>query len=206
LGFWIDFNYKYTMTAKVKILLKGYFIWIDRLEQKFKASSTVTLIRDGRVNILVDTGNHSVENKLVSALKREGLKPNDIYYVIVTHHHPDHVANNHLFKKARITDVLTSYKGDQFTVDLDILHKGKNIITPNVYIISTPGHELDECSVIVNTEKGVVAIVGDVFWSTQKEKNIMVKDAKELAKSQAMVVKLVDYIIPGHGGMFKVNK
>jgi glyoxylase-like metal-dependent hydrolase (beta-lactamase superfamily II) len=192
--------------AEVKILLKGYFKWTDKLGGKFRASSTVTLIRDGKVNIVVDTGHHSAEKQLLLALKREGLKPDDIHYVIVTHHHPDHVANNHLFKRARITDVLTSYKGDQFTVDLDLLLKGKNVITPNVYIISTPGHELDECSVIANTEKGIVAIVGDVFWSTQKEKNIMVKDAKELAKSQAMVVKLADYIIPGHGGMFKVSK
>lgn len=192
--------------AQVKILLKGYFIWTDERRSQFKASSTVTLIRDGKVNIVVDTGQHGVEKKLVVALKREGLKPDDIHYVIVTHHHPDHVANNHLFKKATITDVLSSYKGDKFKVDLDLLHKGKNIITPNVYIISTPGHELDECSVIAKTEKGVVAIVGDVFWATQKEKNIMVKDAKELAKSQALVVKLADYVIPGHGGMFKVVK
>lgn len=192
--------------AQVEILLKGYFEWLDYAGKKFKASATVTLIRDGRVNIIVDTGHHSVEKKLVAALKREGLKSDDIHYVIVTHHHPDHVANNHLFKKARITDVLTSYKGDQFTVDLDLLHKGKNIITPNVYIISTPGHELDECSVIANTEKGVVAMVGDVFWKQQKEKNLMVKDSKELAKSQAEIIKLADYIIPGHGGMFKVLK
>ena len=192
--------------AQVKILLKGYFNWVDRLERQFKASSTVTLIQDGKVNILVDTGHHAVEKKLVAALKRAGLKSDDIHYVIVTHHHPDHVANNHLFKKAIITDVLTSYKGDQFKVDLDLLLKGKNIITPNVYIISTPGHELDECTVMVKTEKGVVAIVGDVFWATQKEKNIMVKDQKELAKSQTLIVKLADYIIPGHGGMFRVVK
>ncbi|OGY42226.1 MAG: hypothetical protein A2Y67_01785 [Candidatus Buchananbacteria bacterium RBG_13_39_9] len=192
--------------AQVKILLPGYFKWLDKLGRKFKASSTVTLIRDGRVNILVDTGHHQVEKKLVVALRREGLKPNDIHYVIITHHHPDHVANNHLFKKATITDVLTSYKGDQFKVDLDLLLKGKNIITPNVYIISTPGHELDECTVMAKTEKGIIAVVGDIFWAKQKEKNIMVKDKKELAKSQAKVVKLADYIIPGHGGMFKVIK
>jgi glyoxylase-like metal-dependent hydrolase (beta-lactamase superfamily II) len=192
--------------AQVKILLKGYFKWLDMAGKKFKASATVTLIRDGRVNILVDTGHHSVEQKLVAALKREGLKPDDIHYVIVTHHHPDHVANNHLFKKAIITDVLTSYKGDKFTVDLDLLYKNKNIITPHVYIISTPGHEMDECTVIVETAKGVIAIVGDVFWKQQKEKNIMVKDQKELEKSQTTVIKLADYIIPGHAGMFKVNK
>ena len=192
--------------AKVKIILPGYFKWLDKAGLKFKASSTVTLIQDGKVNILVDTGHHQVEKKLIVALRKAGLKPGDIHYVIVTHHHPDHVANNHLFKKAIITDVLTSYKGDQFKVDLDLLYKKKNIITPHVYIISTPGHELDECTAIAETAKGLIAIVGDVFWKQQIEKNIMVKDQKELAQSQAHVVKLADYIIPGHGKMFKVNK
>jgi len=192
--------------AKVKILFPGYFKWLDKEGLKFRASSTITLIRDGKINIIVDTGHHSVEKNLITALKREGLKPNDINYVIVTHHHPDHVANNHLFRKAMITDVLTAYKGDSFVVDLDLLHKGKNIITPNVYIISTPGHEMDECTVIAETKKGKIAIVGDVFWKQQKEKNIMVKDQKELVKSQVKVLKLADYIIPGHAGMFKVAK
>jgi glyoxylase-like metal-dependent hydrolase (beta-lactamase superfamily II) len=192
--------------AQVKILLRGYFKWLGKSSNKFKASSTVTLIRDGAVNILVDTGHHLVEKKLLIALKREDLKPNDIDYVIITHHHPDHVANNHLFKRSIKTDVLTSYKGDQFLVDFDLLSKGKNIISPNVYIISTPGHELDECTVIVKTAKGITAVVGDLFWARQNEKNIMVKDRKKLVKSQAMVVKLADYIIPGHAGMFKVKK
>ncbi|MCX6740289.1 MAG: MBL fold metallo-hydrolase [Candidatus Parcubacteria bacterium] len=192
--------------ANIKVLLSGYFIWLNEERNKFKASSTVTLIRDNKVNIIVDTGNHEVEKELLAALKKQGLKPSDIHYVIVTHHHPDHVANNHLFKKAIITDVLTSYKGDLFKVDLDLLYKGKNIITPNVYIISTPGHEMDECTVIAKTEKGIIAIAGDLFVSKQKEKNIVVKDKKELIKSQEKVVKLADYIIPGHGGMFKVVK
>lgn len=192
--------------AKVKVLLEGYFKWLDKDGLKFKASSTVTLIQDGLVNILIDSGHHQVEKQLVQALKKQGLKPGDIHYLIVTHHHPDHVANNHLFNNAKITDVLTSYRGDEFIVDLDLLYKGKNIITPNVYIISTPGHELDECTVIAKTKKGLIAVVGDLFWAKQKEKNIMVKDKKQLLKNQARVIKLADYIIPGHSNIFKVKK
>ena len=192
--------------AKVKVLLIGYFKWLGLGREEFKASSTVTLIKDSKFNILVDTGNHEVEKKLLSALKKQGLEPDDIDYVILTHHHPDHVANKHLFKKAIITDWLTSYKKNKFIVDYDIINKGKNIITPNVYIKSTPGHALDEGSVIVKTEDGIVAIAGDLFFNDQNERNIFVHDKKDFETSRREILKLADYIIPGHGGMFEVKK
>ena len=190
--------------ASVKILVKGYFKWLNEERNQFKASSTVTLIKDGPVNILVDTGNHEIEKNLLSALKKEGLKLSDINYVIITHHHPDHVANKHIFRGAIITDWLTSYKKDRFIVDFDILAKKKNIISPNVYIIPTPGHSDDACSVIVNTAKGLIAVSGDLFVTKQVEKNIYVSDQKEYKKSAKKVLAMVDYIIPGHGGIFKV--
>ncbi len=192
--------------AKVKILLKGYFKWLDKNGKKFKASSTVTFIQDGKTNILVDTGNEEVEKDLLKALKKEKLKPADIHYLIITHHHPDHVANKHLFKKAIKTDWLTSYKAGSFLVDFDIVNEGKNIITDNVYIIPTPGHALDECSVIAKTKKGIIAVAGDLFVSKQKEKNIIVQNKKEFNKNRKKIIKLADYIVPGHGGMFKVRK
>ncbi len=194
-----------TTLAAVKIIVKGYFKWLNEERNQFKASSTVTLIKDGSVNILVDSGNHEIEKKLLTALKKEGLKPSDIDYVIITHHHADHVANNHLFRNAIMTDWLTSYKKDKFVVDFDILSKKKNIISPNVYIIPTPGHSDDACSVIVNTAKGAVAVSGDLFVTKQVEKNIYVSDQKEYKKNAKKVLALVDYIIPGHGVIFKVK-
>jgi glyoxylase-like metal-dependent hydrolase (beta-lactamase superfamily II) len=188
--------------ATIKILVKGYFKWLNEERNQFKASSTVTLIKDGPINILVDTGNHEVEKKLLLALKKEGLRPVDINYVIITHHHADHVANNHLFKNAIMTDWLTSYKKEKFVVDFDILAKKKNIISPNVYIIPTPGHSEDACSVIVN---GIIAVSGDLFVTKQVEKNIYVSDQKEYKKSAKKILAMVDYIVPGHGTMFKIK-
>lgn len=191
--------------AAVKVLVNGYFKWLNEEHNQFKASSTVTLVKDGPANILVDTGNHEIEKKLISALKKEGLKPTDINYVIITHHHADHVANKHLFRSAIFTDWLTSYKKDKFVVDYDILAKGKNIISPNVYLIPTPGHSDDACSVIVNTTKGIMAVSGDLFVTKQVEKNIYVTDKKEYIKSAKKIIALADYIVPGHGTMFKVK-
>ncbi len=192
--------------AKVKVLLIGYFKWLGMGKDKFKASSTVTLIQDNGVNILVDTGNQEVAKKLIAALKKQGLEPKDIDYVILTHHHFDHTANKHLFENAIITDWLTSYKKNKFIVDFDIINKGKNIITPNVYIKSTPGHALDEGSVIVNSKEGKIAIAGDLFFNDQSKRNIFIHDKKDFERSRKEILKLADYIIPGHGGMFKVKK
>lgn len=190
--------------AKVKILLKGYFKWIGKFKAQFKASSTVSLIQDGKVNILVDTGNEEVEKDLLRALKKEGLKADDIDFLIITHHHPDHVGNKHLFKKAIKTDYLTSYKKGSFLVDFDIVTKGKNIITENVSVIQTPGHSLDGATVLVNTDKGIIAICGDLFVTKQKDINLVIANRREYNKSKKKVLKKADYVIPGHGGMFKV--
>jgi len=75
------------------------------------------------------------------------------------------------------------------------------------------------CSIFVDTEEyGNVAIVGDVFWwsdaeeqKTDKEslmehKDTYTKNKDELMKSRELVLEKADYIIPGHGGMFKVKK
>jgi glyoxylase-like metal-dependent hydrolase (beta-lactamase superfamily II) len=192
--------------AQVKVLLPGYFQWLGKNKLKFKASSTVTLIQDNGYNILVDTGNEEVEKYLLKALNQQGLKPENIDYLIITHHHPDHVGNKHLFKKAIKTDYLTSYKKGQFLIDFDIINKGKNIITDNVSIISTPGHSLDGCSVIAETDKGIIAVSGDLFVKKQEEKNLVIQNKKEYNKNKKKIIKLADYIIPGHGRMFKVKK
>jgi glyoxylase-like metal-dependent hydrolase (beta-lactamase superfamily II) len=55
-------------------------------------------------------------------------------------------------------------------------------------------------------EKGIVAITGDLFVTKQVEKNIYVSDKGEYEKSMKKVLNLADYIIPGHGEIFKVKK
>jgi len=63
-----------------------------------------------------------------------------------------------------------------------------------------------------------VAIVSDVFWWSDEEEqktdkeSLMnhedpyVKNKEELMKSRKKVLEIADYIIPGHGKMFKVKK
>lgn len=192
------------MKAKVKVLLNGYFKWIGK--NKCKASCTVSLIQDGKTNIIVDTGTRSNQEKLIKALKKEGLQPEDINYVIITHSHTDHLENLGLFNKAKSMNIFEVKKGDVFQLSEEVLAKGEKQLTKNVKIISTPGHTPECVSVLVNTEDGNVLVAGDLFVKKQDEKGIFVEDEKLYYKTRKNIIKKVDYIIPGHAGMFKVKK
>jgi N-acyl homoserine lactone hydrolase len=75
----------------------------------------VWLVRNGEVNILVDSGIREIEHvrntlkvdgfggghaALIQALAAEGLTPDDIQYVVLTHLHFDHASNLDLFPNA----------------------------------------------------------------------------------------------------------
>jgi len=190
--------------AKVKILLTGYFEWVG--ENKCRASSTVTLIQDRRKNILVDTGTSSNQKKLIKALSELQLEPKDIDYVVITHSHTDHLENLGLFSQAQSINVFEIKTGDVFQISLEILQKGEKQLTKNVRLISTPGHTPECVTVIVETEKGIIAIAGDLFVKKQTEKGVFVENKKMWQQSREKILKLADYIIPGHGPMFKVKK
>ncbi|HDJ96516.1 MAG TPA: hypothetical protein ENG45_00395 [Candidatus Aenigmarchaeota archaeon] len=91
-----------------------------------------------------------------------------------------------------------------------------------IRILETPGHDLFHCSVIFqNKNFGRVCVAGDLFWwrddENQKDdvktwnklinkKDPYAKDLKKLKQSRKKVLKNCDWIIPGHGKMFKVPR
>jgi len=194
---------------KVKILIKGYAKEKDGEEF---ASSTTTLIRENNLNIIVDPGMN--KEALLSGLAKEGLKTGDINFVIVTHTHLDHSLLSGIFENAKILD-----NNDIYSFDGKISeHEGK-VPNTDIEIIKTPGHDQFHCSVLVETENlGKVVIAGDVFWWADEEEqktdnqslleheDPYVKDKKTLKESREGILNLADYIIPGHGEMFKVEK
>ncbi len=189
---------------KVKVLIQGY---ATTLKKGWIASSTTTLIQDGKINIIVDPGIN--RRKLLDALKREGLKPEDIDYILMTHYHPDHNYLSGIFPKAKALDDELVYDKDK-----EYEHGGK-VPGTNLKILPTPGHEKSHGSLIVPTEKGTVVVAGDVWWwktshkqKTDREsllnlKDIYVKDKRALLESRKKILEIADWIIPGHGKMFK---
>lgn len=151
---------------KIKVLVEGANIR-DGLN-KMSMGSSVTLIRTDKT-ILVDTGPVSSKDKLINELKKEGLTPEDIDIVILTHLHLDHSINAHLFTNAK---VLCKVRGGEYPGQSHCLAEGwlvrtdlfdKTPIAADVEIMLTPGHTEDMSSVLVKTAQGNVVIAGDAF-------------------------------------------
>jgi len=191
--------------AKVKVLIEGY---AKKLEKGFVASSTCCLITTGDKKIITDPGCN--REKLHSALKKEDLTTDDIDYVFMSHQHPDHTLLAAIFEKAKYVtfDANLIYDKDEL-IEFD-----KNVLGEDVEILDTPGHVLEHLSLLVNTSKGKVAIAGDVIWWLDDEEQVLdVNQAdhsqakgmnmEDLVASRKKLLEIADWIIPGHGKMFK---
>lgn len=185
------------------VLINGYFKNISKT--RCRGGATITLIRDNKVNILVDTGNIVDKGKIIKGLKKAGLGPKDINIVVNTHSHQDHTGCNYLFPQARFLVHGAAFWDDIFDRSIK-----SQKITKNIKLISTPGHSEDSCSVLVKSKLGTVAIVGDLFWKENDYKiKLLEKDCSNLKlfyKNRKAILTIADWIIPGHGKMFKVKK
>jgi len=151
---------------------------------------------------------------LLDALEKEKLKPEDINYVIITHTHLDHCLLAGIFENAAILDNSNTFGFDGRIGE----HEGK-VPGTDIEIINTPGHDQFHCSILVKDDKlGNIVIAADVIWWADNEKqetdkgsiinhkDPYVKDKSKLKESREKILKIADYIIPGHGKMFKVEK
>ena len=189
--------------TEIFVLVDGYFKNLSKT--RCIAGPTITLVKDEGKNILVDTGNPKDKEKILKALEKHCLKSRDINIVINTHFHPDHTGCNYLFDKAHF---LTH--GVAFWDDVFDRSKKLQKISANVKIIPTPGHSEESITVLVKKDKKIIAIVGDLFWSEKDIKiGLLEEDCtnkKLFAKNRNKILKIADWIIPGHGKMFKAKK
>uniref|UniRef100_A0A915NV26 Metallo-beta-lactamase domain-containing protein n=2 Tax=Meloidogyne TaxID=189290 RepID=A0A915NV26_9BILA len=86
-------------------------------------------------------------------------------------------------------------------------------LTKNINLIKTPGHTQEDISVVVkNTERyGTVIVSGDVFMTAEDiDLPIMWRPLSlnelEQENSRKLIICCADYIVPGHGKIFKINK
>ncbi len=200
--------------AEVKVLIKGYRT--KKTLNRARIRSTSTLIKSGKKNIVVDTSSFLDKNRLIKELKKEALTPGDIDILILTHLHLDHTINTYLFKNAKVFCKFrggdypgqTHYPAEGKLERTNLLKKG--FIAEDVDIIETPGHTDDMISVVVRTLKGKVVIAGDAFpnetWTDlDKQPDPLWNDVEKFNKSRKKILEIADYIIPGHGPMFKVD-
>ena len=195
---------------KLSILLDGYG-YTDE-ENRYRANGTCTLITGNNNKILVDTGSPRDKERLLDKLKQQDLAPGDVNYVVCTHGHVDHVGNLNLFPNAVqmvSRDILE--KQDIYADLPENFDKGVPycIDGENVQVIASPGHTHSDISVVVrNTEYGTVVVCGDLFeheddedlWAEYSE------CPEKHEESRRNVLEVADWIVPGHGKMFKVKK
>lgn len=178
------------------------------------AIASCTLIRDGGKNILVDTLGPWSRDELVAHLLAYNLTPDDIDFVIGTHGHPDHIGNLNLFTSTKTRHIVgfSIYQGDNYNITHDWNAGLPYQITPNVTIYPTPGHTLSCITAVVEnvTDLGSVAVAGDLFENEEDLTNESVwlsvgsEDPVKQRTNRSLILSKVNYIIPGHGAMFKV--
>lgn len=190
--------------TSLKVLIEGY---AKKISDGWIASSTTTLIIENNLKIIVDPGAN--RDLLLSKLTEQGLTPEDINLVFMTHYHVDHNLLAGIFTKAKILDDSIVYENDKET------EYAGTIPGTEIKVLKTPGHDQFHASLMVKTSDGIVCVAGDVFWWPDNEeqktdaenllshKDSFVKDEKALLKSRKKILAVADWIIPGHGKMFK---
>lgn len=190
--------------AQVFVIQPGYAIWQEKLKAQ-KADGTITLIKSIK-NVIVDTGLPKDKEVIINGLSKHGLIPEDIDYVVCTHGDADHISNNNLFPKAPLVVGFDIYHGDIAT-----FFQENYQIDDNITVTGMVGHDDRSIGVLVKTDIGMVAVTGDLFeaehdWKNAKDWLAFSKKPKNQIKNRARVWELADYIVPGHGDIFKVDK
>ena len=146
---------------------------------------------EGEHRILVDTGGSALESaagkkampykrspeqEIDRALDAIGVSTRDIEYVILTHLHWDHAANNHFFPQATFfcqmieLDGLDNSENAKKGYDIDYIRSfnyelidGDEEIFDGVSVVLAPGHTPGMQCVVVNTDYGKVVLSGDLI-------------------------------------------
>lgn len=182
-------------TAQVHILQAGYAREDTAGE---RVGSTVTLIIDENVAVVVDPGMVSSRDGLLAALAEHGVSPPSVTDVVFSHHHPDHTVNAALFPAARIHDFWAVYDGD-----LWISREAEGTqLSPSIRLIATPGHTDQDISTVASTADGVY-VCTHAWWAAEgPAEDPFSPDQAVLSQSRQRILGIAAVIIPGHGPSF----
>ena len=210
------------MSFKVDILFSGFS---GKLDICYHGWGTWALIRDGKHNIMLDTGYVGLRLNYKQILAEHGVSCEDIDYVLITHMHFDHACNVDMFPNA--TFVLSraewEYANDLERRDLfvekgaiPVIANGKHMfvedgdeILPGITAMLTPGHTPGCCSYILdqgNGEKWVLA--GDASKNRGELSTGQVQMSQNLEASNKSIKRILAAgcrVLPGHDGWCKVD-
>jgi glyoxylase-like metal-dependent hydrolase (beta-lactamase superfamily II) len=190
--------------------------------------SSVIHIKYADRHYLVDTGfaNESDltrknlasnELELKYRLSLQSLNFEDIFGIFITHWHADHFANLRLFQNAKIycfnpeNENYTSLaRRFGFEKLLPIISLNSKDEFAGCQLFPTPGHTRLHCSLLVTLRNFKIVIAGDaiVSQSYYDHGEVWPYNAGQLSeveskKAMNRIIKVADYIIPGHGHPFQ---
>jgi glyoxylase-like metal-dependent hydrolase (beta-lactamase superfamily II) len=162
-------------------------------------AGTVTLIRDDRAIVVADPGMVTDRAFILEGLAKAGVAPEEVTHIFISHHHPDHTVNIALFPNAEVVDFWASYRGDLWRD-----HAEEYDIVPGITVLRTPGHTEEDASLIVRADDGTYVLT-HLWWleDMTPETDPLAWDQAKLEASRQKVLAIADWIIPGHGRVFK---
>mgnify|MGYP000862439952 CR=1 FL=1 len=195
-----------------------------------KASGSCSLVRSNRINVLFDTMGPWERDHLVSSLSELRIHPDDIHFLVCSHSHADHVGNLNLFTRAKKHFVGTSvytndvydlncfepigsytYKSKERKSEYEVVTYQDYSLDENLTLEPSHGHTMECITMLVSNceQYGTVALAGDLFerkedvddesiWIGAGSQNLDLQRA-----NRSRIYNKVDYILPGHGKLFK---
>ncbi|XP_022647845.1 metallo-beta-lactamase domain-containing protein 1-like [Varroa destructor] len=197
---------------KVEVLFDGFSRMEAEGSSVMYANCSCSLVIGEDVKIIVDTMTPWDGPRLLNALAKRGITPDEITHAVATHGHSDHIGNlNHFLKAKHIIGTSMNY-GEIY---YDVLQNGTSLkLARGIEVVPTPGHTASCVTVIaLGTEKGTIAITGDLFETRQDvfdphiwEHQAGSENPVQQAQNRQKVLRIANYIIPGHGPMFEVTE
>jgi len=208
--------------AKLQVLTYGFGFTSD---QGCFGWSTISLLRVGDRNILIDTGPASRRALLGNALKDHGMERGDIDTVVLTHLHWDQCQNTDLFPNARILVhpkeldyARNPARGDTsaawYVADMMAKMKAEPIseggeVAEGVSVIETPGHTIGHLSVLLEVDGEKVRVAGDALpdgGSVRRGLPFNVFwDVNDASESVEKMLEVSSVFYPGHDRPFKLE-
>ena len=191
----------------VSVLVEGYVKPIEGCQPMPGVSDdgarhvagTVVLVRGEAVTLVADPGMVSDRALIVGALKKEGVSPEDVSHIFISHHHPDHTINIALFPNAELVNFWARYKGDLWQD-----HGEEYELVPGIRGVRTPGHTEEDASLVVETDQGTYVLTHLwAFADIQPGEDPLAWNQASLDANREKILQIADWIIPGHGSPVK---
>jgi hydroxyacylglutathione hydrolase len=188
------------------------YLWLDPYENNCN-----TYLICGKINTLIDPGHSRHIPNLFRQMEEDGISPEEIGLILLTHSHPDHFEGLDVFKDKPVKIAMSreeerylldsgkllfetmSQPMPEFRIDFYLkegdLHLGKEIF----HIYHTPGHSPGSLSIYWPERK--VLFTGDlIFYGGIGRTDFLEGNSKLIKKSIEKMSHLdTELLLPGHG-------